>query len=114
MEEFRSVLGRRLGLSGPVGIGRNPAVVVPFFEAQLRAIGTEALVTECCDLATRSRSGTPGSLAWFVNWLRRLPAAKAPDIRHAPVAPADHTEHEKSLEELFGPGQEPPFPVEQP
>jgi uncharacterized protein YdaU (DUF1376 family) len=74
---FRETLGERLGLPGPVGIGKDPESVIAFFQAQREAVGDDALLTECCDLAAKSETGVPATLGWFVGWLKKLPMPKA-------------------------------------
>jgi uncharacterized protein YdaU (DUF1376 family) len=74
---FRQTLGERLGLSGPVSIGKDPDAVVEFFLSQREAVGDESLLTECVDLAAKSTTGVPTTLAWFVGWLKKLPVPKA-------------------------------------
>jgi uncharacterized protein YdaU (DUF1376 family) len=74
---FREALGERLGLPGPVGIGKDPESVIAFFQAQREAVGDDALLTECCDLAAKSETGVPATLGWFVGWFKNLPAPKA-------------------------------------
>jgi uncharacterized protein YdaU (DUF1376 family) len=74
---FRETLGERLGLSGPVSIGKDPDAVVEFFLSQREAVGDESLLTECVDLAAKSTTGVPTTLAWFVGWLKKLPVPKA-------------------------------------
>jgi uncharacterized protein YdaU (DUF1376 family) len=81
---FRETLGERLGLPGPVGIGGDdPAAVVAFFLAQREAVGDEPLLTECCDLAAKSTTGVPTTLAWFVGWFKKLPVPKAQAVNAA-------------------------------
>lgn len=70
--DFRRKLATRLGLDA-LDIGKDRASVLAFFRSQIAAVGDEALLIECCDLAAKSTSGTPSTLAWFVGWLQRLP-----------------------------------------
>jgi uncharacterized protein YdaU (DUF1376 family) len=73
---FRETLGERLKLPEPVGIGKDPDSVIAFFQTQREAVGDDALLTECCDLAAKSTTGVPTTLAWFVGWLKKLPVPK--------------------------------------
>jgi hypothetical protein len=74
---FRQSLAERLSLPAPLGIGGDdPAAVVAFFQQQRESVGDDALLTECCDLAKKSTSGTPSTLSWFVGWLKKLPMPK--------------------------------------
>lgn len=73
---FRQKLAQRLSLDA-IDIGKDRKNVLAFFQAQLAAVGEDQLLAECCDLAPKSTTGTPSSLAWFVNFLRRLPSPEA-------------------------------------
>jgi hypothetical protein len=74
---FREALAERLSLPAPLDLGGDdPSAVVAFFQQQRESVGDEALLTECVDLARKSTTGTPGSLAWFVGWLKKLPMPK--------------------------------------
>lgn len=70
---FRETLSEKLGLPETMAIGKDPDAVVAFFQSQREAVGDESLLTECVDLAAKSKTGTPSTLAWFVGWLKRLP-----------------------------------------
>jgi hypothetical protein len=76
--ELRTQLGLGLRLDGPLGIGTTRSMdedaVVAFFEAEITDAGFEEDVAkECCDLAQKSTTGTPTTLAWFIGWLQKLP-----------------------------------------
>jgi uncharacterized protein YdaU (DUF1376 family) len=77
---FREALGQRLGLPGPIAVGKDPDEVVEFFQSQREAVGDEPLLTECCDLAAKSSTGPPAHLSWFVGWLKKLPVPKAVNV----------------------------------
>ena len=70
---FRTELGLRLGYEQMLPVGRDEDRVLDAFERQLEAVTEDQLLVECMDLARKSTTGTPGSLAWFVPWLERLP-----------------------------------------
>jgi hypothetical protein len=78
---FRDRLGSALGLPKPVVVGKKPAEVIAFFKAQLEAVGEDALLHDCCEIAKRSTTGTPSTLSWFVGWLERLPVPQ--EVAHA-------------------------------
>lgn len=80
---FRETLGERLGLPGPIAIGKDPDAVVAFFQSQREAVGDEPLLTECCDLAAKSSTGPPAHLSWFVGWLKNLAMPKAQAVNAA-------------------------------
>jgi uncharacterized protein YdaU (DUF1376 family) len=73
---FREALAERLGVSGPIAIGKDPEAVVEFFQSQRELVGDDALLTECVDLAAKSTTGPPAHLSWFVGWLKKLPMPK--------------------------------------
>jgi hypothetical protein len=73
---FRQKLAARLSLDA-IDIGKDRKAVLDLFRSQLASVGEEQLLTECCDLAAKSTSGTPSSLAFFVKWLQRLPVSEA-------------------------------------
>jgi len=70
---FRAKLSQALGVE--IGTSKRPDVTA-YFESQLRAEGPDTLAEDCIEAARRSSSGTPSSLAWFVPWLKRLPATR--------------------------------------
>lgn len=93
LDEFRGRLGRRLGLGRPVAVGRPFVATVEFFEQQIAEVGEESVLADCAEFAQRERNGVvPGTLSWFVGWLRRLPeppGARAPGrLLAAPRSPA--------------------------
>jgi hypothetical protein len=69
---FRRALASRLGV-GSVSVGRDRVRILAAFRSQLAMVGEESLLDECSDLARKSTTGVPTSLAWFVPWLERLP-----------------------------------------
>lgn len=73
---FRTELGRKLNLPDPIAIGRDPEAVCDFFDVQFAAVGEATVMADCLACASKSTSGTPVSLAWFVNWLKTLPLKK--------------------------------------
>jgi hypothetical protein len=69
---LRKRLGDAFGAPMPLGLGKDPDGVVAFFEAQLAAVGEDAVVADCLEAARRA--GTiPAYLSWFPGWLQHLP-----------------------------------------
>jgi hypothetical protein len=76
---FRTSLAAALGIPGPIKVAKREEAqrVAEFFEAQLASVPASALVADCVELARRSTTGTPSSLAWFKPWIECLPVPGA-------------------------------------
>jgi uncharacterized protein YdaU (DUF1376 family) len=77
LRAFRERLTAALQLPDLIPIAKRDEAqrVTAFFEAQLAAAGSDTLLADCLYLAGKSTTGRPGSLAWFVGWLKVYPTS---------------------------------------
>jgi uncharacterized protein YdaU (DUF1376 family) len=75
LRAFRERLTAALNLPSLIAIAPplQQAAVIVIFEKHLAAAGPDILLNDCVYLAGKSTTGTPGSLKWFVGWLKAYP-----------------------------------------